>query len=1114
MKKYSLKEVFYKNRYLLNEMAIITPRNFLERTVKLCSDKPVLIGIPSITSIEDAFDYIEDNLYKKHKYMTQADVNKFIEELQAEYDEKESSRQKSVEIRKSKGIKVNEKDLQPIKLTDDIKQQKLDLFEATAVKEKTILLEILKIVKVTNILELKGKDDKKKLKEAEDILSVQLRKHMNSDGEGIEFKNILPMYDNILTYVQKKADTDFNLCIKNADLYMRNFYNIARKEEKDIIDRGDFDFDIIMKRMLLVNQDKEETKVSEEHSSRNKENYVHIFEDEDMVILYPRTYDKFRYILKDVYEIGPDFSWCTYASAGTWTSYNSNEYVAIAHSKKVAHGDPAWAISLKITKAGEINGPDTCDYDNNHVTEDFINNWFSNEAREAIRELPKIVDLIIDPEKMRETIKNYAELNDINSIKENIIKSFAYCGEEETQNFFSMLCQESPLSEDVIAEIIVETICYFMFDSPSAEFEYFQDFFNTDTEYPTQKIYNRLKEKISNSRSHVRYFNGFLILQKLAGNKITELTFEEMLEATKIACSSTNTNNLKRIINLLLSSDKYSKYLNPFAMTNKKAGLTSQNISFYDMLINTSCVKEYIKINGAYALKNAAKTIVRAEEFLARLLFRYKDILIDSIQENNPDVEDPITDIDLTLAASYIGEEARGTTFFNFSRQPTHKFLTIDPDTYNDLKLDMFSNYETWSLLKDKFNNEEARNLFGMLYIEIISKNKNIEINDTLFKIFNDIMSFPSYNITNIFIILYTILNKFNKDLTDFDQKTLLNIKNLLTTFAREESEKVSEHLADAIANSNKIDQKESDYRYKLYSLLDDTVKNKIMVDVVSEITMMFRLRYKMFYEFLANFDIKSKKFFEGLNINNIIKQTNSNIFRLIACFLDFVPLNDKVDIFAEFIEYLINPNGPEESHKWLESNVIEKLDISLLNHPKVLEVFNRRKFAISQMYGKHSFMTNLINYILQLFNDNNIAFPKAILQSIILNNKNNSYASLEGAETLLTNFINISEDGGHTLYGKELTIVRDTLKTLYNFKGGINKHKNLRIQSSGLLFKMPQVKEIVFKLVSKMNKHARMHMTLAFPDERSQLIANTPEEDAELQADSLIRMYVKMLLS
>ena len=329
MTKYSLKQVFYKNSALLSEMAIITPKNFLEKTIKLCNEKPQLIGDPTTSSVEEAFDKIEENLFKKRKYLSQSETDEFIKKLETEYKEKEVSRQKSVEIRKSKGIKVNEKDLKSITLSEKEKKYRLDLFEATAAKEKNIALEIIKIVYVTKLLELKGKENKSKLKEAEEILIKQLRKHKNSDGEFIEFKKVLPMFDSIIQYIEKSVDVDIDTCIKAADLYMRVYYDIARKEEKDEIEKGNFDFNIVMKRMAFAKGYKKTSVVS---GKMLAESLLKVYEDDNMLIVYPTNYKAFKHMLGSVLGAS-ESTWCTYRRESTWSSYNSSQYVAVAHSK-------------------------------------------------------------------------------------------------------------------------------------------------------------------------------------------------------------------------------------------------------------------------------------------------------------------------------------------------------------------------------------------------------------------------------------------------------------------------------------------------------------------------------------------------------------------------------------------------------------------------------------------------------------------------------------------------------------------------------------------------------------------------------------------------------------
>ena len=94
-------------------------------------------------------------------------------------------------------------------------------------KEKNLFIEVVKCIKHTGLLELTGKENKKARKKAEVLIIKRLRKYQNIDGENIEFKGILPMFDNILEFLEEKPDVSFDDCILAADLYMRKFFNIC-----------------------------------------------------------------------------------------------------------------------------------------------------------------------------------------------------------------------------------------------------------------------------------------------------------------------------------------------------------------------------------------------------------------------------------------------------------------------------------------------------------------------------------------------------------------------------------------------------------------------------------------------------------------------------------------------------------------------------------------------------------------------------------------------------------------------------------------------------------------------------------------------------------------------
>ena len=1123
MTKYSLKEVFYKNSFLLNEMAIITPKNFLEKTIKLCKEKPQLIGDPTISSIEEAFDKIDDNLFNKKKYLTQLQKNKFLYKLQDEYKEKEASRQKSVEIRKNKGIKVNEKDLKPITLSKEEKEYRLELFEATAVKEKNITLEIIKIVHVTKLLELKGKKDKKKLKEAEEVLIQQLRKHKNSDGEFIEFKKVLPMFDSIIQYIEKSVDVDINTCIKAADLYMRVYYDIARKEEKDEINKGNFDFNIIMKRMTFAKGYKKRVAVS---SNMLSDSLIKVYEDDDMLIVYPTSYQSFRHMIENVLSIS-GLTWCTYRGEATWNSYNSSQYVAIAHSKNVEYGDEAYAISLKVQKSGSIDVEETCDFDNQHVNSTFLYEYITNEMEEEIAKLPKQVDLQANVSELEDNVIGLCKLNDVNELKNCFAQSFAFAGVENAMNLYELMCTETSLSKENMAEVIVDSVAYYIFDNLGAETLYFSDFFNVKGTYPKEEIYNNLKNKILNQRSHPRYFNAFVEIQKLMSSAYSfkELSFSEFKSALSIACNTNNTNNLKRIIKLVLESDKHSAYLNPYKVQKKSEGLTKQNIEIYDMLMRSQGIKSYITEFGTHSLNKITGGLssgrsFRPDVFISHLIFRYPNMFVNQLQEKSEDSsEDLIVNIDLSLATRYIIEDARSklSKYLSEESNDKRKFLSLDKDAYQKIKESVLTEYKTFRLIKDYLGSSDAYILYRLIANNMEKGNSlNMSYNQEEFDIFNDLTSYKDiFKGNDYFINFITFLNIYKKNVTDLNPLTLSNIaEHTDRAYGNDELEDVDacRSFFDMVILDNSTKDFDFKYAYEIFKTLSVRSQSFIVAQTLHNARMSILSGKRNIDDVIKNIQNKSKVFITSSNfIDNYYRQYNLEIPKfvlLILSFLDFIPIEKRKVYFSQFVKQLFSKDSTNYESTYersLATNAIQKIDMEIIGSEETTNVLREKINHVVRHYGKIELHTFFINILIDVFTQNNKAFPKDIMQKIATTSTGKNYNSAKGIKNFFKNFIGISEDGSSHLYGKELSIVRETLKELF---------RDRKFNTNKSMFGTRYSKEIAFEIVQKMGKHARMHMGMAFPEEASNLRANTPEEEAELQADSLIRQYIKMLLS
>jgi len=228
----------------------------------------------------------------------------------------------------------------------------------------------------------------------------------------------------------------------------------------------------------------------------------------------------------------------------------------------------------------------------------------------------------------------------------------------------------------------------------------------------------------------------------------------------------------------------------------------------------------------------------------------------------------------------------------------------------------------------------------------------------------------------------------------------------------------------------------------------------------------------------------------------------------LILSFMNFIPIEERKTFFSEFISEMF---GNDRTHlastayENFASSLVGNLDLQIIGSEETIDILRKRIFLVTKHYGKMAFHTRFINTLIQGFTENNKAFPKDIMQKIAIDSTGKNYNSADGIKNFFKNFIGISEDGSSHLYGKELSIVRETLKELF---------RNRTFSNNKSMFGTRYSKEVAFEIVQKMGKHARMHMAMAFPDEATNLRANTPEEDAELQVDSLIRRYIKMLLS
>jgi len=815
-------------------------------------------------------------------------------------------------------------------------------------------------------------------------------------------------------------------------------------------------------------------------------------------------------------------TWCTYRNESDWVSHSVREYVAIAHSKKSDMGDEEYAISLKVTPEGVIDVNGTCDFNNDHVDREFLFEHINKqEMIDACAELPSLIELRGDTSEIEQQITKLCELNDVSELKACFSQSFAFAGAQRTMSLYELMCNDTPLSKEDAAEVIVDSISFYLFGySDPTAIVFFRDFFNTTEKYPSADIYNNLKSKILNQRSHPRYFNAFLEIEKFSSNLkvFNELSDKEFNKALSVAVNTNNINSLKKILKLLLESGSFRFYLNPYKIQNKSEGLTTKNLEIYDILINSQGVKSYISDFGVNAVgKIQGASYTNPDVFISRLIFRFPEKFVSQLKEESEDKsEDPVTRVDLNLVAKYIIEDARNPkTFLDKSDKP-RRFLSLDKDFYEEIKESVLEKHESFKLIKNYLSDEDARVLYRLVGYNMENGNIFNISYDLQFNIFNDLATFKNaFSSDDYFINFPLFLEMYNKKFADLQLDVLRNITEYIDSYYNNDNELLIQEKCRNFFNKaildNKIEDDAFKYTYEIFKILSAKLKFDIIVDSLHQAENNIDLGRQNINSVIQHIQNKSKVFMQNARFVEGISGLPFDLSKgklLILSFMNFIPIEERKTFFSEFISEMF---GNDRTHlastayENFASSLVGNLDLQIIGSEETIDILRKRIFLVTKHYGKMAFHTRFINTLIQGFTENNKAFPKDIMQKIAIDSTGKNYNSADGIKNFFKNFIGISEDGSSHLYGKELSIVRETLKELF---------RNRTFSNNKSMFGTRYSKEVAFEIVQKMGKHARMHMAMAFPDEATNLRANTPEEDAELQVDSLIRRYIKMLLS
>ena len=1040
MSKFSLKKVYY-NSNILNEMAIITQSNFIDRIINIVKSKPKVAG-----GYYNSFEELQESL-------------------------------------------------QNASLDD---------------KEDTLIEEILKCVNHTNLLSLTGKENKKARKQAEVLIIKQLRKYKCIDGESIDFKGVLPLFDKIAEYLEQKGDVSFDDCIMAADLYMRRFYNLANEEEKKEISKGNFDFSIIFnKTKFYSDYIKTKTNVN------SQEDIIKVFEDENIKVVYPKTPQAFN---KAIILSGinlDEIDWCT-RRANTWYNYTSQKYVAIAINKKSLDTyDPDYLFSLKVRFDGTIDANDTCDRDNEHCNQDIIDEYFSDEAKEAISKLPSLTNATVT--NLKSAIKGFSDLNDIDSLIEIFVQVLSTQRPDEALNYFVEFCRTDGVSSDIersqVGKIIAESISFYMFDCPNAESYEYSDLVNVKSYYPIDEVLKYFKEVITKNGSHARYLDTLLKLNPISLDALLE--FDDVCNALRSSLNTTNTNNFKRLIDTFLTNTNVNYYLNPKSISNKNAGLTTKNKEIYNIIYKSKAMQTYIKENSVDTVKHANPNRVHTfESFIALLALRQPDDLVEKINQYNPESPVTLKDVDKKLISSYLLEDFGYFGEKSIGNDKSKKFLALSIEEYIKIREELFSNTDTLqNILKDS-DIDFRKSLISYILKCLHEGSKNplgLKKDDNTLKSLDILFSYDDYDLD---FVISKLTFRFPFSFLDFSDKSLQNISDKLLS---DESLRTNLEIYTRILGYNRselasqnlmalLSYQETNNKIKIVLLISNKMWS--MVEEVSSIS-----------EFLNKVLDASFEDTETQQLINYITAPHDPMlghgildYLMPAAICSCKNISDdiKMNAFLKIIKTSYSMRVHRMAHVSKLEEVIAQciysIDDEIIDVQSVIEEITSNKKTLLAAVERFLMIKSglaIISKIIITADSKNIVIPKTLLSNLLLNSNhsNGIQPYKEIVEMMFSNFINKSFDGNNFLQGHDLSLVRNTLLSLFK-------------KPNGGYFSKNEYKKIAMDCVKKLNPSARKQMALVFPEIKDELFSWTEDEQKEIKADSLIRQYVNMLLS
>ena len=902
---YSLKKA------LLNE-AIITQQNFISRLIDIVKKRPDSAGVKNCNSYEDIVDAVKKsiqigaNMSDASVQIDDLNLSKeeadFYTNLKREFDAKEESRLKTIEIKKSKGIKLSQKDQTPIRFNSGIFFKKWNEQKAIEQVESSICAELVKIVEFFDVLTVRDKQTRKSL---EQVVIEQIRKHKNIDGSSVEIRNILPLYDSMLSFISNKVDVNINDCILAADLYMKELYKNADTETVDKIDLGNVDFsDVFVK-----------TKYYEEFMQDfilNQKNLL-IYEDKNIKITYPTGNFSFNQTIKNYKR--SDVTWCTkMLSSWLYHTNDKQQFVCIMNVKDLEINHRDYIISLKVLRDGSVDYDDTCDAENEHMNFNSLSKYLSEEALREIKSKTESIlqNVVYDEEKdigeIARVAGNLAK-SDMFFALQTLVSTFLCTDweyEELWKIFKSIYVNTNQSNYKEFYKLMITSICEAYFNDQQGELD--KDFsmaFSLSAIEKQLVSYDKDKKDLpenqkvlldeslflstfveilkskSNGFAGVMYYKGFNeLLNNETKNKISD---KDLVDIHEVAFNTNNTDYFSNAIGGLFMSSYADKYLSLEDMRSQSPSSQLQVIK--NIVTRSRGYKNFLRSSFSHTIhyvrsyvKNEDKNLHpygRSKYFLFSLAFEdFEKTASFMSQDDSSDQSKNIDNAILTTIGSMLVDDAIHLAhyFVNQDERELEKNVIsyknntglldtkyLSEERYFDICKNFLEDYDMLSkfeqLNSDVYDLLLRSVLSNLNIISYSVKNASDEVREKIKKLFIFAIENPTKNILDRMVINFDLVVDLFKDARLIPELALNNLKSCFILQNTRMFRSYSQLLKRCLEISGQESKKSLDFLISMIETFDTSSQESFCVDALDRLV-------KLVSDESDRFDVDNIKYF------------------------------------------------------------------------------------------------------------------------------------------------------------------------------------------------------------------------------------------------------------